>query len=193
MRGSPSGSFAVAVSVTVKGPVPDSGAAPRLIVGGALTLKTALAGVGSSLPARSRAFTSKAWETCASPVRVAVVADENSVKAPPSRRHAKTRLAGGVWSSLPVNVIVAVVSLITAAGALVMRVNGGVLSAVPEPGCCWHAIDETRPTNKIIKTIGFRIRLIAAPPGSESDGTRRLWRRTQRRRSARPRSSQLGN
>src|SRR5438552_857634 len=59
------------------------------------TGKLRRAGVGSSLPARSRAFTSNTWEPVARPVRVAVVALANGLNGRPSSRQAKTRLPGG--------------------------------------------------------------------------------------------------
>src|SRR3989338_2726423 len=72
-----------------------SAGAIEVITGPRRTVKLWLAGVGSSLPARSRAFTSKVWAPSARFVMVAVVALAKADQAPPSRRQAKTRLAGG--------------------------------------------------------------------------------------------------
>src|SRR5919198_2820452 len=52
------------------------------------TVNFCVAGVGSSFPARSRAFTSKVWLPSMRLVNVAAVADVKAPKAPPSRRQA---------------------------------------------------------------------------------------------------------
>src|SRR5205814_1141308 len=50
------------------------------------TANVSIAGVGSSLPARSRAFTSNVWAPSTSPVTVALVDAEKTPKTPPSIR-----------------------------------------------------------------------------------------------------------
>src|SRR5262245_48887801 len=81
---------------------PRSATSP-LIAGGARSMvKLAAAGVGSSFPARSRAFTSKVWEPSVRPVSVTVVAAAKADQAPPSSRQAKTRSAVAVSASVPV-------------------------------------------------------------------------------------------
>src|SRR3989449_11669374 len=56
------------------------------------TLKVRAAGVGSSLPARSRAFTSKVCAPSGRPESAAVVALLNAVQAPPSSRQPDARI-----------------------------------------------------------------------------------------------------
>src|SRR5438034_7712854 len=94
------------------------------------TVKVRVAGVRSSFPARSSAFTSNVCDPSVSPVNVAVVAAEKAVKAPPSRRHANWRLPTEVRLSEPLKVKVAVATLISPLGPPVMNVSGGVLSTI---------------------------------------------------------------
>src|SRR3989454_11180709 len=92
------------------------------------TLKVRAAGVGSSLPARSRAFTSK---VCAPSVRAesaAVVASLSALHALPSSRQPNARPPAGVRLSMPVNEKVAMATAIAPLGPLVIVVSGGVLS-----------------------------------------------------------------
>src|SRR5262245_22521323 len=74
------------------------------------TAKARWAGVGSSLPARSRLFTSKTCGPSVKPVNVAVLAVENAVNGQLSRGTAKTRSGADVKASVPVKAKVAVVS-----------------------------------------------------------------------------------
>src|SRR5262245_11468687 len=60
--------------------------------GRTLTLKARTAGVGSSLPARSRALTSNVWLPSGSSATLAVVVETNALNGALSRRHAKARL-----------------------------------------------------------------------------------------------------
>ena len=96
--------------------------------GARTTRKVRAAGATSSLPARSRALTSKLWSASTRPLSVTLVADANVLQAPPSRRQAKVRSAGVVIASLPANVNVAVVTAMSPPGPPVMMVSGGVLS-----------------------------------------------------------------
>src|SRR6266850_8116121 len=94
------GSKFVPVIVTNIPTVPLAGSTV-VIEGPKRTVKVRTAGVGSSFPTRSRAFTSK---VCGPSVRlfsVAVVAEANALKAPPSRRQANRRLPTGVRLSEP--------------------------------------------------------------------------------------------
>ena len=92
------------------------------------TLKVRAAGVGSSLPARSRAFTSKVCAPSVRPESAAVVASLNAVHAPPSSRQPNARPPAGVRLSMPVNEKVAMATAISPLGPLVIVVSGGVLS-----------------------------------------------------------------
>ena len=82
-----------------------------------------------SLPARSRALTSKRCEPGTRPDTVTRVAEPNADQCPPSTRHANARLATGVRLSPPVKSNVAA-SGIVADGPPVIRVSGGVLSTM---------------------------------------------------------------
>src|SRR3989338_2666213 len=121
-----------------------SAGAIEVITGPRRTVKLWLAGVGSSLPARSRAFTSKVWAPSARFVMVAVVALAKADQAPPSRRQAKTRLAGGVRVSVPAKLNAASPTRISPLGPSVMAVSGGVWSTIsvraakaPLPAWSW--------------------------------------------------------
>ena len=94
------------------------------------TENTRRAGVGSSLPARSRAFTSKVWEPAPRPGTLAVPPGPKGVKAPPSTRHANTRAVAGVRLSLPPNENIALVPVTGPSGRPVITVSGGVLSTM---------------------------------------------------------------
>jgi hypothetical protein len=94
------------------------------------TVKLRRAGEESSLPARSRAFTSNAWDPAASPESAALVTAANGVKAPPSSRQANASPAGGLRLSVPVNVNVAEGSPTVSTGPPVICVSGGVLSTM---------------------------------------------------------------
>src|SRR3990170_5632176 len=94
------------------------------------TVKLAAAGVGSSFPARSRAFTSKVWLPSGRPVSVAVVAGLKRVHAPPSSRQAKRRSVTGGRLSVPLKPSVRVAVFTSPGGALVIAVSGGVLSTI---------------------------------------------------------------
>ena len=74
----------------------------------AVTLNVCAAGVGSSFPARSRAFTSNVCASGASSLTTTVVAGPKTDQAAASSRHAKSRL--GLSRSVPATVKVAVVS-----------------------------------------------------------------------------------
>src|SRR5712692_7563557 len=91
-----------------------------VMVGPRRTVNVRDAGVGSSLPARSRALTSNVCDPAASPVSVAVVAKLNEVNAPLSTRHANTRFAAGVRLSVPVKMKLAVVAAVSPLGPLVI-------------------------------------------------------------------------
>jgi len=123
------GSKSVPVIVTRVPAVPLVGLT-LVIEGPKSTVKVCAAGVGSSLPARSIAFTWKVCVPTVSPLRVAVVARLNGVNVPPSRRQANWRLATGVRLSVPVKFKVAVGTLITPVGPPVIMVWGGVLSTM---------------------------------------------------------------
>src|SRR3989338_4545617 len=107
-----------------------SAGAIEVITGPRRTVKLWLAGVGSSFPARSRAFTSKVWGPSARFVTVAVVALAKADQAPPSSRQAKTRLAGGVRLSAPAKLKVASATRISPLGPSGIAVSGRVLSTV---------------------------------------------------------------
>src|SRR5919109_1037759 len=96
--------------------------------GASTTRKPRVAGAMASLPARSRAFTSKVCCASARPVTVTLVAEANALQAPPSRRQAKVSSAAVVSASVAANVNVAVVSATSPTGPLVIIVSGGVLS-----------------------------------------------------------------
>jgi hypothetical protein len=96
-----------------------------VIAGPKSTVNVRVAGVGSSLPARSAALTAK---VCTPSVRcgsAALVCAEDGLQAPPSRRQANTRLPAGVRLSSPANVMITAAS---SGSPPVMRVSGGVLS-----------------------------------------------------------------
>ena len=88
------------------------------------------AGCGSSLPARSRLFTSKVCDPGARPLIVAEAAAENGENAPPSIRQANARLDAGVRLSDPAKVKVAAGLVIVPSGPPVIWVSGGVLSTM---------------------------------------------------------------
>src|SRR5262249_40515642 len=81
--------------IVTKVPITPDGGSRAIMVGPRRTVNDRVAGVGSSLSARSRALTSNVWGPSESPVRVAVVAEPNAVKAPPSMRQANVRFAVG--------------------------------------------------------------------------------------------------
>ena len=85
------------------------------------------AGVGSSLPARSRAFTWIVCEPGAGGASVAVVADENADHAPSSSRQANSSSPDGVRLSAPPKPKRR--PSVVRSGP-VMNVPGGVLSTV---------------------------------------------------------------
>src|SRR3989338_648360 len=101
-----------------------------VITGPNTTENSLKAGVVSSLPARSRALTSKVCDSSDSPVNVTVVFEEKADHAPPFKRQEKSRLPAGVRLSVPTNVKVAVVSPISPRGPLVIWVSGAVKSTV---------------------------------------------------------------
>src|ERR1700730_12459732 len=118
-------------STSPEGTVAPAAGSVMAIVGGAVwTEKARRAGVGSSLPARSRAFTSKVCGPGARPATRAVAAAPNDVKAPPSTRHAKARPVARVRLSVPPNEKVTLVSATGPSGAPVITVSGGVLSTM---------------------------------------------------------------
>src|SRR3989442_11950249 len=94
------GSKVVPVIVTKVPLVPLAGST-AVIEGPKRTVKVRLASVGSSLPARSRALSSKVWAPSLKPLSFAVVEEEHAVNAPPSSRHANRRSLGGVRLSAP--------------------------------------------------------------------------------------------
>src|SRR5256712_614643 len=118
--------------IVTKVPIVPLDGETSLIAGPSSTPNVRLAGVGSSLPARSRAFTSKVCDVSLSPPTVAVVAAENALHGPPSSRQAKSRSAVGVRLSEPVNVNVALAMEITPVGPPVIIVSGGVLSTMTD-------------------------------------------------------------
>src|SRR5215470_18521297 len=105
-----------------------------VITGLRLTEKVRVAGVGSSFPARSRAFTENVWLVSASPANVTLVSETNALQAPLSRRYEKTRFPTAVRLSEPLNVKVAVVTGISPLGPSMISVSGGVLSTVTTSG-----------------------------------------------------------
>src|SRR2546427_4192680 len=115
------------VTVT-SGPIVPPDGETSAIDGPKRTLKVRAAGVGSSLPARSRAFTSKVCAPSVRPESAAVVASLNAVHAPPSSRQPNARPPAGVRLSMPVNEKVAMATAISPLGPLVIVGSGGVLS-----------------------------------------------------------------
>src|SRR5206468_620245 len=71
------------------------------------TVKARDAGLTSSLPARSRALTSKRCGPSASPEKFALMSALKGDQGPLSRRQAKTRLGPAVWLSEPLKLNVA--------------------------------------------------------------------------------------
>src|SRR2546422_470378 len=122
-------SKAVPVIVT-KVPIVPLAGSTLVIEGPKRTVKVRLAGVRSSLPARSSALTSKVCGPSARPLKLAVVTSVNGVNAPPSRRQANRMLPTGVRLSAPVKLKVAVGTLISPLGPPVMNVSGGELSTI---------------------------------------------------------------
>src|SRR5262249_54260947 len=106
--------------------------ARTVITGLTMTVNVRRAGVGSSLPARSRAFTSNACEPSPSSPSVTLVVEANELQVPPSSRQANSRSACAVIASLPVNVNVVCAAAISPSGPLAMIGSGGVLSAMIE-------------------------------------------------------------
>src|SRR5262249_31139433 len=94
------------------------------------TVKLRSAGVGSSLPAWSRALTSKRWLPGASPEGVALVAEEKADRGPLASRHANRRLDAGVRLSDPPNTKVTDVALVVGPGPSLIVVSGGALSTM---------------------------------------------------------------
>ena len=92
--------------------------------------KARRAGVRSSLPARSRAFTSKTCWPSARSVSVTLVTGAKALQAPPSSRQETVRSADAVIASLPLNVNVARVTALSPSGPVMMAVSGAVLSTM---------------------------------------------------------------
>ena len=109
---------------------PAAGSVMAMVGAAVCTVNARRAGVGSSLPARSRAFTSKVWAPGASPVGLAVLLAPNAPNAPPSTRQAKASPVAGVRLSAPPNANVALVPVTGPSGPPVIEVSGGVLSTM---------------------------------------------------------------
>src|SRR5260370_22587517 len=109
---------------------PGAGSVMAIVGASPCTENTRRAGVGSSLPARARAFTSKVWEPGARVGKLTLPAGLQGVKTPPSTRHANTRAVAGVRLSLPPNENVALVPVTGPSGPPVITVSGGVLSTI---------------------------------------------------------------
>src|SRR2546422_2667528 len=94
-------------------------------------MNVTLAGVGSSLPARSRALTINVCGPWVNALSEAVVFGENAVKAAPSSCQANTRFWTEVKLSVPVkDTVRRVAEMIAPFAGLAITVCGGVLSTM---------------------------------------------------------------
>src|SRR5262249_44569119 len=130
----PAAGVASSVPVQLKVALPGASTSPvgplvMTVSGGvaSATVKDATAGVGSSLPAASRALTENTYCPGARFVYVLLVAVPNAEKPVSigSRRNAKVRPAVGVTTSDPVHVTVTFLSVTTTFATVV---SGGVAS-----------------------------------------------------------------
>src|SRR5882724_2897345 len=117
-----------------------------VIAGLSTTRKARRAGERSSLPARSRAFTSKTCWPSARPVSVTLVAGANALQAPPASRQENVRSAGVVIASLPVKMNVALTTALSPSGPLVIVVSGAVLSTITERAIAVDSLPATSVT-----------------------------------------------